>query len=43
MQFMFPQLRGSLCGIVALLPLTGPVLAEEKEPLAILELGGAGA
>jgi hypothetical protein len=38
---MFSQLRGSLCGIVALLPLTGLVLAEEKEPVAILELGGA--
>jgi hypothetical protein len=40
---MSPQLRGSLCAIVALLPLTGPVLAEEKAPVAILELGGAGA
>jgi hypothetical protein len=40
---MSSQLRGSLCAIVALLTLADPVLAEEKDPVAILELGGAGA
>jgi hypothetical protein len=40
---MSPQLRGLLCAMVALLAFVGSVLAEEKEPVAVLELGGAAA
>jgi hypothetical protein len=40
---MYPQLRRLLCATIALLALTAPVWAEEKEPVAVLELGGAGA
>jgi hypothetical protein len=40
---MHPQLRGLLSLTIALLPFASPVLAEEKEPIAVVELGGAGA
>jgi hypothetical protein len=40
---MSPELRGSLCAVVALLPFTDATSAEEKEPVAVVELGGASA
>ena len=40
---MFAKYRGIVCGIIAATLFVGIASAEEKEPIAVLELGGASA
>ena len=40
---MFAKHRGIVCGIIAATLFVGIAFAEEKEPVAVLELGGASA
>jgi hypothetical protein len=40
---MFTKHRGIVCGVLAATLVVGIACAEEKEPVAVLELGGAGA
>jgi hypothetical protein len=40
---MFAKYRGIVCGIIAATLFGGIASAEEKEPVAVLELGGASA